>query len=85
MKPQFEKQRNQLLDAENNIRLSLLQEFADIFKCRYKQHWDGLIDAVQQKIDTGLERPIACPYQNVPMPLGDKVEGLIQDLINEGS
>ena len=82
LKPQFEKQLSQLMDAEKNMLLPLLQEFADIFSI--DKNDIGLTDVVQHEIDTGLEKPIACPYRRVPMPLEDKVEGMVQDLVNKG-
>ena len=82
LKPQFEKQLSQLIDAEKSMLLPLLKEFADIFSI--DKNDIGLTDAVQHEIDTGQEKPIACPYRRVPMPLEDKVEGMVQDLVNKG-
>ena len=82
LKPKFDAQLNQLADAEKNMIIPLLREFADIFSI--DKNDIGLSDVVHHEIDTGSERPIACPWRRVPIPLEDKVDEMIHDLVSKG-
>ena len=82
LKPQFERQLQGIADEERSMVVPLLKEFADIFSV--DKNDIGLTDLVTHQIDIGTENPIACAYRRVPIPLEDKVEDMIQDLVRKG-
>ena len=82
LEPKFREQLGQLSKTENQVITPLLQEFVDIFSV--DKNDIGLTNIVQHEIDTGTERPIACPYRRVPMQLEDKVEEMIHSLESKG-
>ena len=82
LQSQFNAQLCDLRSEERQILVPLLKEYADIFSV--DKNDIGLTDVVKHEIDTGMEKPIVCPYRRVPMALEDKVEKMIHELADKG-
>ena len=82
LQPQFNMQLCNLRREERQVLVPLLKEYADIFSM--DKNDIGLTDVVQHEIDTGIEKPIACPCRRVPMALEDKVEKMVHELASKG-
>ena len=79
--PQFEEEMKQVPDEYKKIVIPLLKEFSDIFST--SKNDIGLTKMVHHEIDTGSVQPIACQYRRIPFGLEEKVDQLIQDLVDK--
>ena len=79
--PQMEKHLAEIPKDYRNKLLPLLEEYSDIFSL--SKNDIGLTNLVEHEIDTGNSRPIACSYRRIPFGLEDKVDDLIQELVDK--
>lgn len=61
---------------------ALVMEYADVFALDSSEL--GATDLVQHVIDTGDNPPIHQPARRIPFALRDKVEQLVDDMLNQG-
>ena len=69
-----------LSDSEKQQAKNLLIEYADIFSVDSNDI--GLCNILKHKIDTGNSKPIAMPFRRIPEGLNEKVDNLVNDLLD---
>ena len=79
--PQFASEVNTLPFDYKKKLISLLKDYSDIFSV--SKNDIGLTNMVNHEIDTGSVKPIACQYRRIPFGLEDKVDQLIQELVEK--
>ena len=79
--PQMDIHLNELPDRFRRKLVPLLKEYSDIFSL--SKNDIGLTNLVEHEIDTGNAKPIACSYRRIPFGLEDKVDDLIQELVDK--
>ncbi|MEL7308570.1 MAG: reverse transcriptase family protein [Pseudomonadota bacterium] len=81
LKPQFEKELSTLPEEYKRRLKPLLKEFSDIFSVTKNDI--GFTNLIEHEIDTGGVKPIACQNRRIPFGLEEKVDKLIQELVDK--
>lgn len=79
--PQLQQEVDRLSEEYKSKLIPLLKEYSDIFSVTKNDI--GLTSLVEHEIDTGNVKPIACQYRRIPFGLEEKVDNLIQELVDK--